>query len=42
MKKFYLILKILLILAALILLGYVVTTPESEVMLKKPWFEENR
>lgn len=37
MKKFYLILKILLILAALIALSYLVTTPDSEVILKRPW-----
>ncbi len=42
MKKFYLILKILLILAALIALSYLVTIPDSEVMLKKPWLEENK
>lgn len=37
MKKFYLILKILLILAILILVGYLVTTPDSEIILEKPW-----
>jgi len=41
MKRFYLILKILLILAALITLGYLVTTPESEIILKRPWFDTN-
>lgn len=40
MKKLYLILKILLILAALIALGYLVTTPDSEVILKRPWLEK--
>lgn len=42
MKKFYLIFKILLILAALIIVGYLVTTPDSEVILKKPWFNGNK
>ena len=37
MKKFYLILKILLILGALITLAYLVTPPDSEVILKRPW-----
>lgn len=40
MKKFYLILKILLILAALIALGYLVTSPDSEVILKRPWLDK--
>jgi len=38
MKRLYLILKILIILAILIAAAYLVTTPESEVILKKPWF----
>ena len=37
MKKFYLILKILLALAILIALAYLVTPPDSEVILKRPW-----
>jgi len=37
MKK-GLIWKILVGLALLTALGYLVTTPESEVMLEKPWF----
>ena len=40
MKKLYLILKILIILAILIAVGYLVTTPDSEVILKKPWFRK--
>lgn len=40
MKKFYLILKILLILAVLITLGYLATTPDSEVILKRPWLDK--
>src|SRR3989344_5647437 len=37
MKKIYLIFKILLILVALIAVAYLVTPPDSEVILKKPW-----
>ncbi|MEK7131360.1 MAG: hypothetical protein AAB797_01310 [Patescibacteria group bacterium] len=40
MKKLYLVLKILIILAALIAVGYLATTPDSEVILKRPWFEK--
>ncbi|MEK7520914.1 MAG: hypothetical protein AAB560_02445 [Patescibacteria group bacterium] len=40
MKKLYLILKILLILAALIALGYLLTPTDSEVILKRPWLEK--
>ncbi len=39
MKKFYLILKILLILVILIAVAYLVTLTDSEVILKKPWFQ---
>ncbi|KKU23203.1 MAG: hypothetical protein UX36_C0008G0003 [Microgenomates group bacterium GW2011_GWC1_46_15] len=39
MKKLYLILKILLVLAALIALGYLVTPPDSEVILTRPWLK---
>ena len=41
MNKLYLILKILIILAILIAVGYLVTTPDSEVILKKPWLEKS-
>ena len=40
MKKFYLVLKILPILAVLIVLAYLVTHGDSEVILEKPWFGE--
>ncbi|KKU33349.1 MAG: hypothetical protein UX48_C0048G0007 [Candidatus Azambacteria bacterium GW2011_GWB1_46_27] len=40
MKKFYLVLKILPILAVLIVLAYLVTPGDSEVILEKPWFGE--
>jgi len=40
MKKFCLILKILLILVALIALAYLVTPPDSEVILKRPWLKK--
>lgn len=40
MKRFYLILKILLILAILIAVSYLATTPNSEVILKRPWLRE--
>ena len=41
MKKSYFILKILIILAALIAVGYLATTPDSEVILKRPWLEKS-
>lgn len=34
-------LKILLILAVLIAVSYLVTTPDSEVMLERPWLENS-
>jgi len=37
MKKIYLIFKILLILVALIAVAYLVTPPDSDVILKRPW-----
>ena len=40
MKKFYLILKILFILAILIAVAYLVTPPDSEIILKRPWFKK--
>ena len=40
MKKIYLIFKILLILVALIAVAYLVTPPDSEVILKRPWLGE--
>jgi len=40
MKKIYLIFKILLILVALIAVAYLVTPPDSEIILKRPWLEE--
>lgn len=39
MKRFYLILKILLILAILIALAYLVTPTDSEIILKRPWLQ---
>ncbi|GEM_PF-6789535 len=41
MKKLYLIFKILLILAILTAVSYFITTPDSEVILKRPWFEKS-
>jgi len=39
MKKFKLILIILIVLAALIAVAYIVTPVDSERMLERPWFK---
>ena len=39
-KKLYLILKILLVLGVLVAVAYLVTPPDDEVIIKRPWLEK--